>query len=241
MSFLYATKCKEWGSSMNKKHRSFIIKIMAILVIGLMTYHVHFRAGNTIYIQSYDREYNFVLAEYPTERFIENIDTHFNESIFHVRDDEEFINEYVLTHPSYVKSYHYKRNNNEEYTIYYFVEEGYGFYLNQDQEGLYSLNPSTIQIFNEDIDVISQFIPTAYMEIDNHYTFESMSTIDFMSFEDYVEFYQQLSCICSEIDEENKIIKLRSYNYDDHLVESNYQIVLSFDDLGFIATIEEIQ
>jgi len=242
MSFLCAFLCKEWGRFMDKKYISHIVKFMVVLAFIFMTYHVHFRSGDMIHIQSYDREHNFVLAEYPTERYIENIDLHFNESLFHIRDDEKFINEYVLTHPSYVQSYQYRSNaNGMEYTIYYFIEDGYGFYLIKDAEDLYSLNPSAIQIFNDEIDVISQFIPVIYMEIDTHYAYEDMNIVEFMSFNDYVDFYQQLSCICSDIDEEQMEIRLRSYNYNEQEVESTHQIVLYFDDEGFIATIEDIE
>ena len=242
MSFLCAFFYKEWGRFMGKKYIPRTAKCMVVLAFVLMTYHVHFRSGDTIHIQSYDREHNFVLAEYPTEQFIEIIDTHFNESLFRIRDDEEFLNEYVLTHPSYVQSYQYRSNaNDEEYTIHYFIEDGYGFYLTKDVEDLYSLNPSTIQLFNDEVDVISQFIPVAYLEIDTYYVYEEMNMVEFMSFNDYVDFYQQLSCICSDIDEEQMEIRLRSYNYDDHEVESTHQIVLHFYDEGLIATIEEIK
>lgn len=227
---------------MDNKRIIYIVRFMAFLIALSMTYYVFFRPGETIYVQSYDREHSFVLAEYHTERLIEDIDIHSNQSLFLIKDEDDFINEYVLTHPSYIRSYQYQRNaGDEEYTVYYFIEDGYGFYLSKDLNSLYSLSPSVIQIYNEEVDVLSQFIPATFVNINEHYNFEDMNTEEFTSFEDYVDFYQQLSCICSDIDEENRLIRLRSYNYDDHEVDSSYQIVLEFDDEGFVATIEEIQ
>lgn len=220
----------------------YVIRFMMVLIITFMVYHLYFRPGDTIYVQSYDREYDFVLTEYPTERLIENIDAHFNETIFFIKDEDSFIKKHVLTHPSYVKSYQYHRNaGDEEYTIYYFVEDGYGFYLKKDLNNLYSLNPSIIQIHNEEVEVISQFIPASYVIINQHYNFEDMKTKEFISFDDYVEFYRELSLICYTIDVENKTIYLRSYNCDNQEVDNDYWIVLTFDDEGFIATIMEIE
>lgn len=227
---------------MDNKRIVYIVRFMAFLVALSMTYHIFFRPGDTIYVQSYDREYSFILAEYHTERLIENIDIDSNESLFHIKDETGFINDYVLAHPSFIRSYQYQRNVGDEvYTVYYFIEDGYGFSLSKNSNNLYSLNPSTIQLYNGEVEVVSQFIPASFINIDEHYNFEDMKTNEFTSFEDYVDFYQQLAYSCSEIDEENKIIHLRSYNSENHEVDSNHQIVLEFDEEGFIFTIKELK
>ena len=214
------------------------ISIYGIVIIILLI--VILTRKDTIYLESFDRSEIFVLAEYNTKTKRIDIDKHFNEYRFTVREPEKFINDIILTHISYVRTYvEYNPNIDANSNIYLFVENGYPYVLSQDFTGQFALRSAEMNINIHAAQITLQvpfvdyyhiFDEDDYFQID----WDEVWIEDFSSFEDYVEFYELLDSSFIQINIIEKTIYIRANIYEDNVLTDGYYVRLIFNDNGFI-------
>jgi len=228
------------------KPKSYIIPAIVILgvISSLLLYFAIFNNKNLIFVESYNRETTFELAEVRTLSLIEYIDNYSNEVSFTVKETQQFIEDYVLIHDYYAGSYEQIYDDgNSTNTFYVFIKDGFPYVLKLLPSGIFILEPQ-YAIFDTHSEYF--FIPFPYTNIllnpDVLVNWVDNKIEGFDSYEDYKEYYSQLGNDFMIINDEEQTIQIRAIYYEGEkisLLTDGFPLKLVFNNDGFIIEYNE--
>ncbi|MDO9629335.1 MAG: hypothetical protein Q7I99_05480 [Acholeplasmataceae bacterium] len=229
---------------MKKSQFLLILFYISVVILGVTVFFLMMGNDNSsIYTVSFDRKIKFELAKADVENLIIEIDNVGVKTTFKVSNVDEFLTNYVYTHPNYVVTHELVNpNTNTDVSLFMFVYEGYPFILSIDLNNTFVLEPNYTTI--TDLGVLIPFITNYYYSSGSLITWNSIALHPFSSFLEAVAYYEKLGNFLYQVDYDQKTIHLKCViervdDYREYGIENfyemsgDYAISLVFNSEGF--------
>lgn len=217
-----------------------LISIFIIIfgvITGFVIYYYTSNSEERIYVESFDRTVEFELGVYNVSNLNKNITVFTNITSIQVDNKEDFIEQVVTSNESYVGTLNYTISDFDT-EIYYFVENSYCYFLRSYGENEFVLQTCSYQLLSNDFAAEIPFIPFTYVEYDLKYMYTDMNSSSFLTFQDYIDFFELIGNDNIQIDTVQAKIYLTPFDLWETVYDPNYQVVLTFDTEGFTITLE---
>ncbi len=223
---------------MKKTYKKLIIGLIClvlVLAIGFTVYFVIANRKTTLYVRTYDRQYEFVFGEEQVQSF--SIDVLSGNATVVMEGAEEFFAENIASGDYTVKSYTLSFNS-FTYDCYILYDSGYYFLGYMDTSGKIVVENMASTVYDE-INYTDYYFQFPACEVSN-YIYDTASgfiewenLVGYNSFDELVSFYGNIAEGYCVIDEENKIIKLNGCDsMNMHEMTEGYPITLICTDDG---------
>ncbi len=212
-----------------------LVCLVLVLAIGFTAYFVIANRKTTLYVITYDRQFDFVFGEEKVKSF--SLDSHTGNAIVTMDGAEEFFAEHIAAGDCAVKSYTLSFNGfMYEGTILY--DNGYYFFSYVDAAGQIVAENMVATVYDE-TDYTDYYFQFPACEVSNYlYDDEDgviawENLIGYHSFDELVGFYEAITEGYCQIDEANKTIKLNACDsMNMHEITENYPVTLVCTDGG---------
>lgn len=216
-----------------------VLLIVISIIVAVFLISELFDNEKIIVANSYDGLISFELATIQVDSYQSSSS---EGVLFEVDDTEKFIEKYVIQNEYYIGIYHEypPYSSNDAVLVYYFLYEGYHFYIKAYEEEVIVFECVLAEISTELGNYYIPFIIDEYFSVSSEvqsidFVYNLDEIDEFSTFDDLVGFYNTTNTDYFYIDYENEDIYLKAFDkYNDFKPTDNYIFKLDFAYSGIV-------